>query len=210
MCFKTKKITKIHPLVDCVICLSPVIKYTSCSRCNECGICKECFHKLVKSGHNRCPICNLECDKCKRGEKHPSCDWVIPVQRSSFASVIDICPNSSSNSQLDLKLTTPYKKYACWKTAQEILAVIGRAFLVVITTLLLVSIALGLTILVGIFIQSIINPDSMNMSSVEFIFINSAVGILVFIALVCIASTPCCCDVNVVKCIVKLYCIGDR
>lgn len=205
-----KNTTRIHPLVDCVICLSPVIIYTGCSRCNECGICKECYHKLVKSGHNRCPVCNLECDKCKSGENHPLCDWVIPVQHSLFVSVIDICPDSSSNSQLDLKLTTPDKKYYCWKSTQETLAVIGRWILVVITVLVLVSIALGLTILVGIFIQSIINPDPMNISSLEFIFTNSAIGIGVFIAIVCIASTPCCCNVNVIKCIVKLYCIGDR
>lgn len=210
MCFKTKNITRIYPLVNCVICLSPVIKYTSCSRCYECEICKECFHKLVESGRNRCPVCNLECDKCKHGEKHSLCDWVIPTKQGLFVSVNDICPNSSSNSELDLKLTTQSKKCYCWKSTQQTMGVIGRGILFVLISLALVSIALGLTILVGIFTQSIINPESMNISSVEFIFINSIIGIGVFIAIVCIARTPCCCNVNVVKCFVKLYCIGDR
>jgi len=71
--------------VDCVICFNSTVKYMSCVRCKECKICLNCYDKLVENKNHRygsrfiskCPTCNLECNKCRRREKHEICSWSL-------------------------------------------------------------------------------------------------------------------------------------
>ena len=174
MCFKTKNHNRVYPLDNCVICLSPTIKYAGCTRCKECGICKLCFQKLIKSGHNRCPVCNLECCKCKRCETHTVCDWATSSD-TTFVSVIDVCPVPDTVRPLNTQTNPPGFR----ESVRGVMLLIGRSILITITCIVIGCIILGLVILVGIFVQSIINPDPPNISSVEYIFINGLIGISV-------------------------------
>ena len=201
MCFKTPKLCKIQPVYTpdpCVICLQPCLKHTGCNRCKECRICKKCFNQLVKNGNSRCPICNLECEKCKKKETHEECTWSTR-KKIIYERVIDINP-SPVIAPLSLD-AGEREKSRCCKLTYEYYVTIKNTIKCMshICSFIVLSFLTGL-----ICISSFHNPLSGDLSAEGF-FTCVGVGILVLFGVVGICMTPCCCNFNIITCLIDLY-----
>jgi len=205
MCFKTSKLCKIQPVYTpdpCVICLQPCLKHTGCNRCKECRICKKCFNQLVKNGNSRCPICNLECEKCKNKETHKECTWSTR-KKIIYEHVIDINP-SPVIAPMTLEPGEREKTRCCKLTYENYIAIKNTIKIMShICSFIMLCFLTGL-----ICLSSFDTPLSGDLTA-EVFFTCVGVGILVLFGVVGICMTPCCCNFNIITCIIDLYCKDD-
>ena len=205
MCLKKKNLSKItpaNPLKPCVICLQPSLKYTGCNRCKGCRICYSCYSNLKKTNNTKkCPICNLECEKCKTGEDHKNCTW---MSKKNFVleTIIDIKPiipstpvtinNEPDERPIERKcIKCPSIRYLYIKNTLKAIPIC--------CTFLLLS------FFIGIMLISMFNSGLAEDFSLQFALNCMAVGFVTIFLVLCICNSPCCCDYNILTCIKEIY-----
>ena len=202
-CFKKSNLCKIKPISlpdPCVICLENTSKYTGCNRCKGCNICKKCYNSLKENNISRCPICNLECEKCKKGVEHKVCTWSTkkePIRQT----IIDIMPPIQITSE-----TINEKKQCCTKCVKI-------SYLEVRNALKIIPICctfLLLCFFIGLIVVSSFNSGMKHDFSLSFGFTCIGVGFVICVLIIGVCNCPCCCNFNILKCIKELYCNNDH
>lgn len=205
LCFKKPNLCKIQPIYTpdpCVICLQSCLKHTGCNRCKGCRICKKCFNQLVKNGNSRCPICNLECEKCKNKETHKECTWSTR-KKIIYEHVIDINP-SPVIAPMTLDAEEREKSRCCKLTYENYIAIKNTIKIMShICSFIMLCFLIGL-----ICLSSFDTPLSGDLTA-EVFFTCVGVGILVLFGVVGICMTPCCCNFNIITFVIDLYCKDD-
>ena len=197
------KLCKIHPNIynyePCVICLENKKKHSGCKRCKGCHICKKCFNQLVQNGNSKCPVCNLECEKCKNGENHEICTWSTR-KNIKCETVIDI-PNSVIAPLRISRSDREAKKSWCRDVIAKNCISAKRAMLLMSHF----GSLLVLCFFIGLIIISCIHSGLKSDLTADLAFMCIGVGMLFIACLMCVCAAPCCCDYNVYACVKDLY-----
>jgi len=204
------KLCKIQPVYTpdpCVICLQPSLKHTGCNRCKECRICRSCYNNLKKTNNTKkCPVCNLECEKCKRGESHKICTWTTR-KSTMFETVIDIKsgPVTEPAPITINRETTETREQKCIKCP-------SISYLDIKCTLKILSHTCSFLLLcffIGLIAVSSVNTGMPHDLTIGFGFTCMGVGFIVILFILCMCNAPCCCDYNIITCVKELYCSDD-
>lgn len=212
MCFKRENLCKIQPIYTpdpCVICLQPSLKHTGCNRCKGCRICRSCYNNLKKTNNTKkCPVCNLECEKCKSGEVHKNCTW-MSRKSAMFETVIDIKP-----APVTVTVTEPVtiNRETTETSKQKCIKCPSISYWDIKNTLKILSHTCSFLLLcffIGLITMSSFHYGPPNDLTIAFGFTCMGVGFLVILLILCMCNAPCCCDYNIITCVKELYCSDD-
>jgi len=83
-----------NSIVSCCICLDDIAAKPSrqpTKSCNNHNIHIDCFESMIKSGHNKCPLCRAEIDRDEvLEENHDDLPDVVPVMTRQMGHINEV------------------------------------------------------------------------------------------------------------------------